>query len=188
MLNVASDLNRNGFLVEGWTPNPLQVVWEIEQAVRLCAARKPRRILEIGAYVGGTLKLWCEAATPALAMVVDKDPPPGVDYWALAPKGTQVRVIQRDSRDAVVVETVRQAGPFDWVFIDGDHDYDCVLSDWENYGPQAAPGGVVLFHDIDERNGYGVHRVWRAIQAQGYATQELMAEGPVHCGIGVVYL
>lgn len=40
------------------------------------------------------------------------------------------------------------AGGIDLLFIDGDHQYASVLTDWLLYSPLVKPGGLVAFHDI----------------------------------------
>jgi predicted O-methyltransferase YrrM len=35
----------------------------------------------------------------------------------------------------------------DFLLIDGDHDYDPVKRDWEDWSPHVRPGGKVAFHD-----------------------------------------
>ena len=37
------------------------------------------------------------------------------------------------------------------LFIDGDHSYEGVRSDWLTFGPTVAPDGYVIFDDYDER-------------------------------------
>lgn len=37
--------------------------------------------------------------------------------------------------------------PFDFIFIDGDHHYEPVKQDFEDWYPVLAPGGFVAFHD-----------------------------------------
>lgn len=38
----------------------------------------------------------------------------------------------------------------DVLFIDGDHSYQGVKDDWNNFSPFVKKGGVVVFHDCDE--------------------------------------
>lgn len=49
--------------------------------------------------------------------------------------------------------------PIDLIFIDGSHQYEDVLADFENYFPFVKPGGVVAFHDVDE-TWPGVVKAW----------------------------
>lgn len=40
--------------------------------------------------------------------------------------------------------------PIDVLFIDGDHTYEGVKDDWDNFSPFVKPGGKVFFHDCDD--------------------------------------
>jgi len=57
-------------------------------------------------------------------------------------------------------------GYFDFLFIDGDHTYEGVKQDWEDYSPFLKKGGIAVFHDTvisdrhHERNVY-VGEFWR---------------------------
>jgi len=45
-------------------------------------------------------------------------------------------------------EAVRSwTAPIDFLFIDGDHSYDAVRTDWEDWHGFVAPDGRVAFHD-----------------------------------------
>ena len=53
-------------------------------------------------------------------------------------------------------------GEFDAVFIDGNHSYEYVKKDLENYWPKVKPGGIVALHDVNfEGERYGSPRVLR---------------------------
>ena len=77
-------------------------------------------------------------------------------------------------------------GPFDAVFIDGDHRYDQVRADFllaQSFNPE-----LIGLHDIVDSDwhaaaGCCVSRLWREIVAQ-YSTQE--KAGDVWAGIGIV--
>lgn len=64
---------------------------------------------------------------------------------ALSAMSYDITVIFGDSSDSDIIQTVGDFGPYDAVFIDGDHRYRGVKEDWLNYGD--AP--IVGFHDID---------------------------------------
>ena len=123
---------------------------------------------------------------------------PGVQPWgypdsefplreniaALRSDGYTAEVIFGDSTHPVVVEQVRQWAPFDLVFIDGDHRYEGVKTDWLNYGPM---GKVVVFHDIvrhpePAKNSPEVHRLWSEIEGN---KREFVSEGSL-MGLGIV--
>ena len=38
--------------------------------------------------------------------------------------------------------------PIDLLFIDGSHQFDGVLADFENFYPHVKPGGIIAFHDV----------------------------------------
>lgn len=40
--------------------------------------------------------------------------------------------------------------PIDLLFIDGDHSYEGVKDDWENFSPFVKKGGWIYFHDADD--------------------------------------
>ena len=59
----------------------------------------------------------------------------------------ELRDFRSDSQDPATIEAVGECGPFDFVFIDGDHTYDGVRADWLAYSPLVRSGGLVAFHD-----------------------------------------
>lgn len=66
-----------------------------------------------------------------------------------------------DSRPSVGDETV------DLLHIDGRHGYEDVREDFTQWRSTVRDGGVVLFHDIAERDqGFGVWRLWEELSAE----------------------
>ena len=175
-----------------------QHIAEMDWMLALFEQRKPRRILEIGTYFGGTLKQWLTYCPPGATVVsVDlytlsyADNRARYADWA-APSQATVHVIAGDSRDPAVIAQVARHAPYDWVFIDGNHYYGPARSDWEHYGAMAAPGGVVVFHDIvDNTEAHPeiqVARLWEEINAAGYTTAEYINGNGKWGGIGVVFI
>jgi len=80
-----------------------------------------------------------------------------------------------DSCSPDTIERLRQrldGRRINLLFLDGDHTYDCVKYEYENYGPMTQH--LVAFHDLvctEEGIGVEVHRLWR----------EICAAEKVHC-------
>ena len=97
-------------------------------------------------------------------------------------------MIVGSSANPDVQRSARDAGPFDVVFIDGDHGYHGVKADWAF--AQTLHARLIAFHDIAEaikhRNeGCEVGRMWAEIKASGVKTDEKIV-GCGWGGIGVV--
>jgi cephalosporin hydroxylase len=102
----------------------------------------------------------------------------------LRDEGYDVHFFEGDSKDPEIVEAVNRLGPFDTVFIDGDHTHEGVVSDWLNYGHL---GKQVIFHDIREPQppewmGMGVWKLWNVIKEEPN-TEQFLAPGS-KMGIG----
>ena len=122
--------------------------------------------VEIGAYRGVTTKLLASRSTrPYFA--VD----PFIGYGGAAedfelfiartkelPNLTHLRVTSG--------EAIRGPGPksVSFAFIDAVHDYVNVRFDGLSWGERVKPGGIIAFHDTDERGFAGVRRaVWQQL-------------------------
>lgn len=53
-------------------------------------------------------------------------------------------------------------GPIDFIFIDGDHSYEGVQTDWNLWSPLVEPGGVVALHDSRSYEGREIDHVGAA--------------------------
>jgi cephalosporin hydroxylase len=176
--------------LEQITPVPiLQRDGEFDVLLAMYVERKPMRVLEVGTYHGGTLYHWLRLAQPGAIIVSLDSYATEVDnrhlYREWTPEGVTLEVIEGDSRDLEVAMFISTWRPYDWVFIDAGHFYDEVASDWRIYGPLAAGGGVVCFHDI---NYAGVAALWAEIKAE-HETTELVSDPTTEWhGIGCVFL
>ena len=170
--------------------NPDELAW------MLGYVKGARSLLEVGSNFGGTLKRMA-AVMPKGARIVSVDLDCDATPKYLNPiaslkdtcrklglLGADVNLLIGNSHDAEMVEEVRKLGPFDFGFIDGDHSYEGVKADWENFGPMCK---VVGFHDI----GGGVpdcRRFWQELKASGeYRVEECVSHIKPVFGIGLVF-
>ena len=55
-------------------------------------------------------------------------------------------------------------GSIDLLHIDGNHEYESVNKDFENWLPKIKKGGIILIHDIlVKREDFGVKNFWEEI-------------------------
>jgi hypothetical protein len=120
--------------------------------------------LEIGVGYGGTFAITVEILRKlgALqrAIAVDLGPTPRLFRDWSRPEANFVAV---NSHSAAFARLVAERGPFDLVFIDGDHTDAGVRQDFETVRPHAR---MIAFHDIVEPAFPGVGRVWADIRAR----------------------
>jgi len=140
---------------------PLQNPKEICDLLNFIAARRPRRLLEIGTASGGTLYLITKVAHPeATLLSVDLKINRKELLRSFARRRQRLGLIEGDSTSVATVEAVKRWFPegIDFLFLDGDHSYEGIKNDFENYSPLVRPGGAIAFHDIveDYETRYGV--------------------------------
>ena len=74
---------------------------------------------------------------------------------------------------------------FDVAFIDGDHSYQGVKTDWVNVGQFA---GIAVFHDINESSCPGVVRFWNEIRGvKSFKEYTYQTTGRNVQGIGMIF-
>ena len=183
----------------------LQDLSEFDQFCKLLLAEKVRSYLEVGCWSGGTIQIIAANVLSPGARIVAVDKPFKPTKEAhlrqtindLTRKGFDARVFIGDSTDPKIIAAAKERGPYDAVFIDGDHRIEYVKQDWENYGTM---GRVVGFHDIardvpaDAQGGpHEVASFWKDFK-QGRRHKEFISEASRTAakpkgafGIGVVW-
>lgn len=176
---------------------PMQKKAEWNRLFNRVAADEPAIVVEIGTANGGTLYPWCRTqTTPETVVSVDygyfgRD----LDFYRsfAADSPTKLSLIdansqRRETADAVENQLDGQA--VDFLFIDGDHSYDGVSTDFELYSPLVRDGGLIAFHDIvSPPHISGVGKFWNEIESQYDSEEIIAAENPneeLWNGIGVL--
>lgn len=187
------------------TIRPLQVRSELLSLAKIISEQDPQTIVEIGSAQGGTLYCWTRVTNASVAISIDLPGGPfGGGYSSNhrelfnAFDDTPVEPILRDSSNIstlrplrTVLESHSAEGPeIDFLFIDGDHTYEGVKSDFEQYSRFVSEDGIIALHDIlphyDDLQ-CEVDRFWDELQGS-YETDEII-EDPSQGwgGIGLVY-
>jgi predicted O-methyltransferase YrrM len=116
-------------------------------AVEEYLGQRPRKILDIGTNKGGTALMFQHIASEGCISIDIRGREVGIpDAWF--PK---VHFIVGDSSSPEVIAEIQQNGPYDLIFIDGDHSYDGTKKDWELAKTLISSPGVIGFHDIGFR-------------------------------------
>lgn len=179
----------------------LQVYSEFRELLKIYCKLKPIYVVEIGSFQGGTLWHWLKYAQPG-AQVISIDPGPkgwkevhqdfdkGI-WQSWVPEGVTLHTIIGKSGDREVLASVRKICPrIDFLFIDGDHRYESVKRDYDDYGGLVQKGGVIALHDIVKKAKHPYYGVWRlfAHLKRKYRTEQFVKMKPrVGSGIGVIY-
>ena len=120
--------------------------------------RAPERIVEIGSYCGGSTVVIATAARrrnrAVQVFAIDPFQSDGSHYlagyerlfdgnvaeWGVVDTITKVRTTS-------VAASIGWKEPIDFLFVDGDHEYEAVLADIRAFVPFVRDGGIVAFHD-----------------------------------------
>jgi hypothetical protein len=123
----------------------LQVYEELVNLAYWVRGFAPHNVLEIGT-VGSTFFLLSRLSTGKKVGVDLRDRRSRLHHFMF---GEDWRFFQGDSQTPEMQAQVRAfCDKFDLIFIDGDHGYEGVKKDFENYRPLLSDRGVVLFHDV----------------------------------------
>ena len=177
----------------GW--HSVQKPDEFVECLKRAIAIGARRVIEIGVYMGGTLRAW-QAVLPenSLIVAIDRSFNP-YDHRTELPThlSTETIMIESDSQDPNTLRQVSQLLPdgADVLWIDGGHAYDEVKADFDNYREFVRRGGLIAFHDIAEcptQPWVGVRKFWLELRKEhpDWQFEEIIREPLGWGGIGII--
>lgn len=183
---------------------PIQDSREITSLVALIDGLRPKRVIEIGTALGGTLFLWTRISAPDATLVTIDLPGgkfgEGYPAWKIplfrsfALPGQRMHLIRADSHDPATcgkVEKFLDKAPVDLLFIDGDHTYEGVRKDFELYAPLVRKGGLIVLHDIVRHlpeTGCDVYTFWQEVKARHRHVEMITDKDQTDFGIGVLFV
>jgi len=166
---------------------PLQWKEEMVDFLNFLNTLKPKKVLEIGIANGGTSLLLANG-------IKNEHKTYGIDIWIrdkvkdiLVKKGINVTI--GDSK--LMCRYLEMEGPFDVIFVDGDHTLNGVAADFQNYFNLLSADGIMAFHDINTNTiddpGCHVHEFWEEIKHR-FRTKEINYAPPNKgYGIGIIF-
>lgn len=132
-------------------PSPRLQLWKEEGAILSgFAADVPAHgtIVEIGTAEGATARLMHEATAARHVAIYTVDVAPSRIARASL-EGSGVNIIGRRSEEFAKAWAAEVNRQIDFLFIDGNHDLEHVVTDWNAWAPYLKPGARVAFHDFD---------------------------------------
>ncbi len=157
-------------------------------------------VIEVGGSFGGSFYLFGGLSDSPMQMInVDLCKPRRQAQClvkvceALKCQGHDVHLIRGDSQKPEVISQVRAAlsgREADLVFIDADHSYEGVKTDFQNYGQMVREGGIIAFHDVCPGGGGEVNRFWQELENSSETFTFRAEKVSIRCyntGIGIVY-
>lgn len=132
-------------------------VWKEEQEILsklACQVPENGTIIEIGTAIGGTAMIFHQSVAKKGVKIYTVD---ALDCKRakINLTDTDVEIITQPSHEFAKLWKNNLRKPIDMLYIDGDHNFYSIYTDFNEWFPLVAPDGIVAFHDYDpiERGG-----------------------------------
>jgi predicted O-methyltransferase YrrM len=179
------------YSLKGLIITPMQIREEIDDLLNILIKETPKIILEIGTANGGTLFLLTKISDKN-AKIISIDLPNGRFgggykkwrtglYHSFSKYNQSIYLLRGDSHSRKSFEEVKKIlenQKLDILFIDGDHSYEGVKSDFLMYSLLVNKNGFIIFHDIvpgPSDSVGGVPDFWQSIK-NNYEYKEIVKD------------
>ena len=178
---------------------------EFRQLSEYIKKSNPKIVVEIGTKKGGSFFIWARYFKPKHLISIDlpggihgggfpKQKIPFLKYFLSDIEDSKVSIILGDSHKKKTLrhlETILNGERIDFLFIDGDHTYTGVKSDFEMYKKLVKKGGFIGFHDIIESDYHHklncfVDKFWNEIKLDYEHIEFIQKQDQHKYGIGVL--
>lgn len=117
-----------------------------------------KSVMETGTFRGASALHFAAGAPEVRVLTVDCDPQAKTLVDALGAKNIEAVV----ARSVDIVDLVREKyAPLDVLFLDSDHSYETVMSEWKTFRPFLKDGGIAFFDDVHMNPG--MDRFWSEV-------------------------
>jgi cephalosporin hydroxylase len=174
---------------------PAQIKSEIRELLGMLEKNRPKTVIEIGIFRGGTLFLFTKMAAPDATII-------GIDfgikkwrrpiYHSFTSGKQKMHILELDSHKNSTVDAIKRilkGKKVDLLFIDGDHSYEGAKRDFELYKGLVGHGGIIAIHDIasdSEGDHCYVKKLWDEVK-NDYEYKEIIANRKQNLfGIGIL--
>lgn len=178
---------------------------EFRELADYVKSKKPKVIVEIGTKKGGSFFIWARYLKPKHLISIDlpggihgggfpKEKIPFLKCFTGDDNEAKVSIILGDSHKSNTFSRLEEklnGKKIDFLFIDGDHTYEGVKSDFYMYKKLVKKGGLIAFHDIISSDYHHnldcyVDQLWNEIK-NDHKFKEFIQDPNQHkYGIGVV--
>jgi len=136
----------------------------------LCGLIRPKKILEIGTLIGYSTITLADVIDDDLLKIIsveldEKKLSKANSHIKLAGFDDKVELLLGDSIDEKIIEKINCEKPFDFVYLDGSHNYTHLKKELDVYWPMITKNGFLICHDssehaqkFDEKNEGGVRK------------------------------
>jgi len=113
-------------------------------------------------------------------------------YKKFTKPGQKLELLRANSHEKSTPEKIKKllnGRKVDFLFIDADHTYEGIKTDFHLYSELVADKGVIAFHDVapHPNPAYGVNKFWNEIKGN-YKHEEFVKDSKQSgLGIGVLY-
>ena len=146
----------------------------------LAQEMKPSRIVELGVQTGRSTAHLALGAPEATVYAVDPDK---WDLTDIFDHCSNIVFFEEYSQD---FNTDYLTGGIDILFIDSDHTYEQVMTEWTKFSPFVQKDGVVLLDDIHYSED--MEKAWNELPGEKLDISHLHPAGKPYAGFGAIII